>query len=188
MTTTIRQTRLQDSNPTGAGFLLVEGVLLVMFGLAAIAFPIFASIAAAILLGWILIACGIAGLFGAFSAKPHLHFGWSLVSSLVAIAAGVIAAFYPLAGIMSLALIIAAWLVLDGISSLMIGLNLRRGGGRSWGWSVLSTVVDWLLGALIVVLAPIGGSLIVGLIVGIDLVMGGVALLMIGASLRRVAA
>jgi uncharacterized membrane protein HdeD (DUF308 family) len=36
----------------------------------------------------------------------------------------------------------------------------------------------------IFLLAPVGGPLIVGIIVGVDLVFGGVALVMIGAALR----
>jgi uncharacterized membrane protein HdeD (DUF308 family) len=185
MTATTPQSPPPSSSSAPPGFLFVEGGVFVLFGLAAIAFPIFASFAAAVLLGWILIACGVAGLFGAFSARPHLHFGWSLVSSIVAIVAGLIVAFDPLAGVLSLVIVLAAWLVLDGVSSMMIALNLRGAGARSWGWSAFSAIVDWVLAAGIFLLAPRGGALIVGLIVGIDLLMGGVALLMIGASLRR---
>jgi uncharacterized membrane protein HdeD (DUF308 family) len=165
----------------------VEGVLLVVFGLAAIVFPLWASIAAAVLLGWILIATGIAGLVGAFNARPHVHFGWSLVSSVVSILSGLVAAFYPLAGVFALAIVISAWLIVDGVSSLMIALDMRRAGQRSWGWPALSAIVDWLLAAGVFVLAPAGGPLIVGVVVAISLVSGGVALLMLGAAARRAA-
>jgi uncharacterized membrane protein HdeD (DUF308 family) len=166
-------------------FLFVEGGLLVLFGLAALAFPVFASISAAVLLGWILIAGGLAGLFGAFTAKPHMHFGWSMVSSIVAIVSGLVAAFYPLAGVTALAILIAAWLVLDGFSSMMIARDLHRSGRRGWVWPVVSAIVDWLLAIGIFVFAPLGGPLVVGTIVGIDLVFGGAALLMVGVSARR---
>jgi len=166
-------------------FLFVEGAVLVLLGLAAIAFPIFASIAVGVLLGWILMACGVAGLFGAFASKPHLHFGWSMVSAIVAIAAGLIAAFNPIAGVLALIIVLAAWLVLDGVSSLMIALDLRGAGNRSWRWSAMSAVGDWLLALGLFVLAPLGGVFVIGVIVGIDLVLGGTALLMAGVASRK---
>jgi uncharacterized membrane protein HdeD (DUF308 family) len=86
---------------------------------------------------------------------------------------------------MALALVIAAWLVLDGVSSLMIALDLRRKGRASWGWSAVSAVVDWLLAVGIFVLAPLGGVLVVGVVVGIDLIFGGGALLMVAAAARH---
>jgi uncharacterized membrane protein HdeD (DUF308 family) len=184
MTAAAHHTEPRSSTSTGAGILFVEGAVLILFGVAAIAFPLFASIAAAVLLGWILIASGIAGLIGAFTERPHLHFGWSLLSSIVSIAAGLVAAFYPLAGVLALALVIAAWLALDGVGSMMIALNLRRAGSRSWGWPAVSAIIDWVLAVGIFMLAPVGGALIVGIIVGVDLVFGGVALMMIGAALR----
>ncbi len=172
-----------DAPPSG--FLFVEGVLLILFGLAAVVFPLWASIAAAVLLGWILIATGIAGIVGAVSTRPHVHFGWSLVSSIISILSGLVAAFYPLAGILALVIVIAAWLVVDGVSSMMIALASRRAGGKSWGWSAVSAVIDWLLAIGVFVLAPAGGPLIVGIVVAISLVFGGVTLLMLGAAVRR---
>lgn len=185
MTVSPRQFRPSGLGKPPSVFLFVEGVLLVLFGLAALTFPVFASIAAAVLFGWVLMAVGVAGLLGAFGSKPHLHFGWSLVSSIMAIAAGLIAAFYPLAGVTALVIVIAAWLVVDGASSMMIALDLRRKRQGPWGWPAVSAVADWLLAIGILVLAPLGGLVVVGIIVGIDLVFGGVALLMLGASGRR---
>ena len=61
MTAATQHTAPHGSTSTGAGILFVEGVVLILFGVAAIAFPLFASIAAAVLLGWILIASGHRG-------------------------------------------------------------------------------------------------------------------------------
>src|SRR5580700_7222111 len=62
-------------------FLIVEGLLVVALGVAAVVFPVMAGVAAAVLFGWILIAVGAVGLVGAFSSRPRVHFGWSLVSA-----------------------------------------------------------------------------------------------------------
>jgi uncharacterized membrane protein HdeD (DUF308 family) len=170
---------------TASMFLLGEGVLLVLLGLAAIAFPTLAGVATAVLLGWILMASGVVGLVSTFTGKNHVHFWWSLISSILAIAAGLVVAFHPLAGAVALVIVIAAWLTLDGVSTLMIALDQRRSQRRSWGWLFASALVDWLLAGALLFLSPIAGLLAIGFIVGIDLVFGGVALLMIGAAMRR---
>lgn len=185
MTVTSLQFGQTGSTKTASGFLFAEGALLILFGVAAIAFPALAGIATAVLLGWILTATGIAGLVGAFTSKPHVHFLWSLISSGLAIAAGLAIAFHPIAGATVLIIVIAAWLMLDGVSTLMIALDLRRAGRRWWGWLVASAVVDWLFAFMMFFLSPVGGLLAVGVIVGIDLVLGGLALLTIGLALRR---
>jgi uncharacterized membrane protein HdeD (DUF308 family) len=86
---------------------------------------------------------------------------------------------------MTLVFVVAAWLVLDGISSLMIGLDLRRRGRHPWRWQIVSAVVDWLLAILALSLGPVGGAVLIGFVVGVDLIMGGVALFALGRSMGR---
>lgn len=169
---------------TVSAFALVEGILLILFGLAALCFPAFAGIATAVLFGWILIASGAVGLVGTVAGGGYTHAWWSLFSSVLAIVAGLLMAFNPFAGATVLVLVIAGWLFLDGIGSLMIALDLRRSGRLSWGWLVVSAVVDWLLATLILSLNPVASVFAVGLIVGIDLMVGGIALVGVGLSLR----
>ncbi len=166
-------------------WLHIEGAVLVVLGIAALVFPALAGVAAAVLFGWILIIIGIAGVAGSLSSRPHVHLGWSLVSSILALVAGLIVAFFPLAGAMTLVFVIAAWLVLDGVSSLMIGLELRRAGRHPWRWQIISAAVDWLLAILLLALGPAGGAVLIGFVVGIDLIMGGLALLALGRSMGR---
>ena len=163
----------------------VEGGILIALGLGAALFPAMAGVAAGVVFGWILVAIGIMGLASAFSARPHIHFTWSLASSILTIVAGLIVALFPLAGAMVLAVAIAAWLVLDGVSSLQIGRDLKRTGSRHWIWPFASAVADWVLAAIVLALGPIGGAVFIGFVVGIDLILGGAALLTLGRALGR---
>lgn len=166
-------------------WLTVEGVLLILCGIAAVVFPAFAGVAVGVLFAWILIILGIAGLIGALQSKPHVHFGWSLASAILAIVAGLIIAFVPLAGTTALVLVIAAWLILDGASSMMLGLHLKKAGRKGWGWPVASAIADWVLAACAIALGPLGGAVLIGIIVGIDLMLGGLALLTVGRHMGR---
>src|ERR1700730_7599651 len=66
---------------------LIEGVLLVVLGLAAIIVPPFASLAVTIFLGWMFLISGIAVLALTFWARQMPGFWWSLISAVLGIAA-----------------------------------------------------------------------------------------------------
>jgi uncharacterized membrane protein HdeD (DUF308 family) len=171
-----------------ATVLILEGVVLAILGLIALALPLLASLAAAIFIGWILIASGIMGVVSAFATKPHVHFWWSLLSGVIAIAAGVLALLTPGAAIIGLTIVIAAWLAIDGINSAMAAMHLRKTHDSGVVWLVLAAIVDWVLAACLLMLPAFGAVIAFGVIVGIDLFLGGVALVFLGAGLRRKAA
>jgi len=59
---------------------LIEGILLVILGLAAMIVPPLASLAVTIFLGWMFLISGIAGLVLTFWARKMPGFWWSLIS------------------------------------------------------------------------------------------------------------
>src|SRR5437588_11909831 len=69
---------------------LVEGILLVILGLAAMIVPPLASLAVTIFLGWMFLISGVAGLVLTFWARRMPGFWWSLISAVLAVAAGII--------------------------------------------------------------------------------------------------
>src|SRR5712691_9090487 len=83
-------------------FYMVEGVILVVLGLAAILIPQMASLAVAILIGWLFLISGMVGLFTTFWLRHAPGFSWSLVSALLAIAAGIVLLGWPVSGVLSL--------------------------------------------------------------------------------------
>src|ERR1700692_4377721 len=84
---------------------LIEGILLVIFGLAAIVVPPAASLAVTILLGWLFLISGIAGLALTFWAREMPGFWWSLISALLAVGAGIILLAQPVQGTLTLTIV-----------------------------------------------------------------------------------
>jgi len=162
----------------------VEGVILILLGIVAFVLPAAAGLAAALVLGWILLVSGIVGLVALLVTKGAAHAGWGFLSALIALVAGLLLLFHPFAGAVSIAVLIAAYLLLDGIALVLLGVDLRRRGAQAWLWVVLSGIVDWLLAVLIFAVSPAGAPLVLGLLVGIDLVAAGFALLRLSAGLR----
>jgi uncharacterized membrane protein HdeD (DUF308 family) len=68
--------------------LLVEGALLVVLGLLAVAVPVLAGLAVAIVFGWLFLISGIAGLFTTFAMRHAPGFWWSLLSAVLGIVVG----------------------------------------------------------------------------------------------------
>jgi uncharacterized membrane protein HdeD (DUF308 family) len=162
----------------------VEGVVLILLGIVAFVLPVAAGLAAALVLGWILLLSGVLGLVALFATRGEAHAGWGFLSALIALVAGLLLLFDPFAGAVSIAFLLAAYLLLDGIVLVLLAIDLKRRGAPGWLWVLLSGVVDWLLAVLIFAVAPAGAPVLLGLLVGIDLVAAGFALLRLGAGLR----
>src|SRR3977135_4133509 len=75
---------------------LIEGILLVILGLAAMIVPPLASLAVTIFLGWMFLISGIAGLALTFWARQMPGFWWSLISAVLGIGAGIVLLARPI--------------------------------------------------------------------------------------------
>src|SRR3569623_164878 len=91
-------TRMKEAVRSHWKGFLIEGIVLVILGLAAIVVPPLASIAVAIFLGWMFLISGVIGLYLTFSAREMPGYWWSLVSAVLAIAAGLILVVQPMTG------------------------------------------------------------------------------------------
>jgi uncharacterized membrane protein HdeD (DUF308 family) len=160
---------------------LIEGIVLVLLGILAILAPQLASLAATVFFGWILLLSGVIGLISTLRARHAPGFIWSLVSALLGIAAGVILLGWPVRGTFSLTAVLIAFLLIEGVVSILFALEHRRGLSGRWGWMLASGVLDVLLGAILLAGLPGTALWALGLLVGINLIFGGWA--MIGMAL-----
>jgi uncharacterized membrane protein HdeD (DUF308 family) len=169
-------------------FFLIEGIVLIILGLAAIVIPPIATLAVEILIGWILLASGIVGLISTFRMRGAPGFSWSLLSAIAAVVAGVLLLAWPLSGALSLTVILTAFLYFEGFASIMLALNHRNGFSSRWGLLLVSGIVDLGLATLIVMGLPGTAAWAIGLLVGINMVFGGSALVGMALHARRGAA
>jgi uncharacterized membrane protein HdeD (DUF308 family) len=155
---------------------LFEGIVLMLLGFAAIAIPPLATFAVEILIGWLLLASGAVGLFTTLRMRNAPGFWWSLLSALVGIAAGVVLLAWPVSGAVSLTLILTVFLFVEGFASIMIALEHRHGFAARWAMLLFSGIVDIILAGIIFAGLPGTAAWAIGLLVGINLVFGGTAL------------
>ena len=163
---------------------MVEGIVLIVLGMLAIIIPQLASLAVTILIGWLFLISGVVGLVTTFWVKGAPGFWWSLVSALVAIGAGVVLLGWPISGTVSLTLVLIVFFIVEGVASIMYGIEHRREASSRSGWMIVSGVIDLILAAIIFSGLPGTAFWALGLLVGINMVFGGTSLIAMALGAR----
>jgi len=163
---------------------LIEGIVLLILGLLAILVPQVASLAVTILLGWLFLISGVLGLISSFWARGAPGFWWALLSAVLTIVVGVLLLGWPIAGVLSLTYLLIAFFFIEGVASVMFAIEHRRELTNGWVWMLLSGIVTLILGVIILAGLPGTAAWALGLLVGIDMVFGGSALLAIALAAR----
>jgi uncharacterized membrane protein HdeD (DUF308 family) len=164
---------------------LIEGVLFVVLGLGAIIVPPLASLAVAIFLGWMFLISGVVGLALTFWARKMPGFWWSLLSAVLAIGAGIVLLASPVQGILTLTIVLGAYFIVEGVSTIMYALEHRRELSERWGWLLTSGIVDLVLAGLIIAGLPGSAEWAIGLLVGINMLFGGFSLIGMALAARK---
>jgi uncharacterized membrane protein HdeD (DUF308 family) len=167
------------------GLFLAEGIILVILGLAAIVLPPLATLAVTIVIGWIFLVSGILGLITTFMARQAPGFWWALVSAIIGIAAGVLLLAWPLSGVLSLTLVLIAFFIVEGVASILYAIEHRAQLTGRWGWMLVSGIVDLILAAIIFTGLPGTAEWALGLLVGINMLFGGSALIAMALAARH---
>ena len=156
----------------------IYGVVLILLGAAAILLPGIATLATTIMVGWLLVASGVFGLISVFYAGASSPgFWWNLLTAILFALAGGVLLWNPIAGVFTLTIVVAAYMLATGLTKVIMAFHYKSVIPRAWGWVLLSALVDIALGAIIVAGLPGSAVWVIGLLVGINLLFTGVALL-----------
>ena len=166
---------------------LGEGILLLVLGLVAIVIPPLATLAVTILFGWLFLLSGVVGLVTTFWMRSAPGFWWSLASAALAILAGGYLLAQPIAGALSLTVVLIAFFIIEGVASVMFALEHRRELSGQWGFMLLSGIVDLVLSVMLIAGLPSTAVWALGLLVGINMVFGGMALIAMALHARKAA-
>src|SRR5215831_16598456 len=165
-----------------------EGVLLVVLGSLAIVIPSLVTVAVTIFLGCLFLISGIVGLVTTFWARHVPGFWWSLLSATLVIAAGIVLLGWPVWGAMSLTLLLIVFFIIKGVLSIMYAFEHKKELSGQWGWMLVSGIIDLILAAIIWAGLPGTAEWALGLLVGINMLFGGVAMIAMALHARTAAA
>jgi uncharacterized membrane protein HdeD (DUF308 family) len=167
---------------------LVEGIILVILGILAIIIPPLATIGITIFIGWLFLISGVAGLITTFGARAAPGFWWSLLSAILGIAAGVVLLIWPVSGAVSLTLLLIAFFIIEGVLSIMYAFEHKKELTGQWGWMLVSGIIDLILAAIIFAGLPGTAAWAIGLLVGINMLFGGSAMMAMALHAKNTAA
>ena len=163
---------------------LVEGILLTVLGMLAILLPAVASLAATLIFGWILLLSGGIGLVTTMRARHAPGFGWSLLSALIGLVAGVLLLARPVLGTLSLTAVLIAFLMAEGVVSIFYATEHRKSFSAGWSWMLASGLLDLVLA--VILLAGLPGTAVwaLGVLLGVNMIVGGAALISMALQAR----
>lgn len=164
---------------------LAEGIALLILGAIAILIPPLATLTVTILFGWLFLISGVIGLITTFWMRNAPGFWWALISAALGILAGGWLLAQPIAGALSLTLVLIAFFMIEGIASIFFALDHRRELSGQWGWMLASGLVDLVLAAMLLMGLPSTAVWALGLLVGINMVFGGIALIALALQARK---
>jgi uncharacterized membrane protein HdeD (DUF308 family) len=171
-----------DELRQSAGWFIGLGVLLVVLGMAALAYTAVTTIISVVLFGWLLLMVGALQAAHAMWRSRWGGFFIELCSGVLYAVVGLMIVAAPQQAAEGLTLLIAVLLIVGGIFRLAIAVS---GNYHHWGWLFLSGLINLLLGVMIWRQWPLSGLWVIGVFVGIDMIFNGWTMIMLGTMARK---
>jgi uncharacterized membrane protein HdeD (DUF308 family) len=162
---------------------LIRGLLAIAFGVVTFIWPM-STVAVLVLFfgAWAFIE-GIVSLIAAFGRTPPQPRWLLAVEGLLGIAAGVVTYLVPGITLLALVYVVAVWAIVLGALRLAFALSpAGRLVGRGWG--IFGGIISVMFGVALIV-APIAGSLVLALWLGVFAIVVGVTRLVMAFQLHR---
>ena len=160
---------------------LALGIALVLIGSLCIIQPLVATLASVVLLGFLLLAGGIAQIVSSFWAGKWSGMLLHLLIGALYVIVGFLIIDAPVENTLLLTKILAIFLIVVGVFDILSALIQRFHG---WGWVLLNGGITLLLGLLINRQWPSSALWVIGLFVGIEMIFNGWAWIMLSLGLK----
>jgi len=183
MTGTMKPSPTRQVDEGVSDTLMFLGIALIVLGMVAVVLSALFTIGTVMICGGLLVAAGIVEFIHACKAHGRKRVFLNIVSSLLYLLAGGIILFNPVAGALSLTLVISVFLLVAGVIRCAYGITHRE--QRTWGWFVFGGLVDIALGAFITLGWPATGLWVIGLFIGIEMLMYGFTMTMLSIEFKN---
>jgi len=166
------------------GWIVGFGVFSVIAGFIALGSGVMLATATAVLIiGFMMLMAGVVEIVAAFNAKDWGHrILWLLLGALY-VFAGFVCIQNPFQAATLLTLMLGIALIVVGLLRIFLATRMKQ--GTPWGWVVVSGIISFLLGLMIVAKWPISSAYVLGIFLGVDLIFMGTGWITIGLALKR---
>ena len=181
MSTTGRANELTRAATSRSRSMTAFGIIAILLGTLSMLAPGVAGLSIAMLLGFFVTIAGIVRMIWAFQASSLASGLLTFALGSLTLICGIALLSNPLLGAAVLTIVLAVYLILDGILEIIAGLGLTGG-----VWLILGGVVSILLGAMIWAQYPLSGAWAMGTLLGIKLFFVGLIMITGGSVVREI--
>ncbi len=170
-----------DPSTKFGNYSIFVGIILIIIGITGAMLPQFMSLEAITFIAFFMLFAGSAWVIHTYKYAKTSVKEWLKPLLLIGLAAYLM--FHPAIGIASLGLFLSFYLVLDAFASFIFA-QLRHP-EKGWGWMVVNGLFSLILSSLFLIGWPEVSIWIVGLYIAINLFFNGLALVMMGWSIKE---
>jgi membrane protein HdeD len=159
------------------------GIVLIGLGVAAVLAPAVAGSALVIVIGFILLIAGIVPIVRELKAEASTEKVIGLILGIITALTGIAVIGHPLFGLKFLTLLLVGYFVAEGVWKIFVSFRYKPATG--WKWLLASGLLSLILGLLIWNQWPVSGLWAVGVLVGVNLLGTGLALVTLASTLNK---
>ena len=159
---------------------ILSGVLLILAGVLCLRSPGTALEGLTVILGLVMLFSGIVDILIFTGTHNYMiGAGWLLMDGILTVILSLFVLFDHWFAAMTLPFIFGIWLLCSGISKFVNSFDLQRLGIRGWGWFTVLGIVLTLVG-FASFLSPVTGMITIAVLVGLFLILQGIAAILRG--------
>ena len=155
------------------GWFLAFGILLMVLGGLCVGKAQTATTFSILALGWVLAISGVVWLVNAIWAFTWQGFFLYLLNAIIRGVTGYLLIRHPDAGAAGVTMLLASLFIVAGLFR-TVGASVIK--FPRWGWTAFSGLVSAALGVYLLATWPAASTFFVGMVIGIDLLFDGAAL------------
>lgn len=161
----------------------VTGIIFIILGILSIIYPLYSSLGVEIFFGALFLFGGIFQLFGAFEDKQRENYVLNFAVGVFYILAGVYLLSHPIGGLLSLTIVLIVLFYIQGFLTLFYGLS-QRNTPQGRVWIIINGLITIAIASILLVAYPLSALWALGVLIGVNLLVSGVSILLIGRILK----
>jgi uncharacterized membrane protein HdeD (DUF308 family) len=166
------------------GWSVAISVLMIVAGILAILLPREAGIAVNLIVGWMLLFAAAAHFVYAWSTRGTKGVVWKVLVGILYLVVGFYLLEHPQRGLATLTLVLAYYLLIEGVMEIILYFQHRGAPGSVW--FLLDGIITLILGVLVWKTWPSSTEWVIGTLVGLSILFSGTTRLMMSLAARRV--
>jgi uncharacterized membrane protein HdeD (DUF308 family) len=166
------------------GWYFALGIFLIFLGFVASGMAVQATMLSVVVLGWILLGAGAALVLLSFLTGRWSGFLLTMAAGILSAIAGLTMLSYPVSGAVAITLMLGTILIAAGIYRSAASIVMQF---PYWGWALVSGIVTFALGVMLVKNWQNASVWFLGLAIGIDLILHGFAWIMFSLRVHSLA-